>query len=259
MARGLLARARRRPQPRRRPCQSPLPLLLVLLLLLLHTGAGAGAGASPATTTETGTQEAGEPLTPMCLGEGHVTGCAEVAPESAVAAAGAKAALRLLRGMSESSVYETLQIARVLSARLGPGRFHDNLVLECELRSDAAPGLAWRAELVVMRDPVTKVVESVSVDRLPEFPADVVRAFQSRRVARARAEREKLFAELERGFAREQAQALADMQDEDARRAELRAMPEQLLRDVRAAVLGDPALAALRAPVDTALRECAAL
>jgi hypothetical protein len=257
MARGLLARARRRPQPRRRPYQPRLPLLLVLLLLLLH--AGAVAVASSATATETGTQEAGEPATPWCLGEGHVAGCAEVAPDSAAAAAGAEAALRLLRGMSESSVYETLQIARVLSARLGPGRFHDNLVLECELRSDAAPGLAWRAELVVMRDPVTQAVESVSVDRLPEFPADVVRAFQSRRVARARADREKLFAELERGFAREQAQALADMQDEDARRAELRAMPEQLLRDVRAAVLGDPALAELRALVDTALRECAAL
>ena len=225
-------------------------MVLVLLVMRLALVLGSGSDAY--------TQEAGELGSPRCLGEGEVAGCAEVAPESAIAVAGAEAALRLLRGMSESGVYESLQLARVLSARQGPGRYHDNLVIDCELRSDAAPALAWRAELVVMRDPATLAVESVSIDRLPEFPADIVRAFQARRVARARAEREAHFAELERGFAREQAQTLVDMQDDDARRAELHAMPEQLLRDVRAAVSGDPALAALQAPVDQALRECTA-
>jgi len=161
----------------------------------------------------------------------------------------ANIAVEELKGMSESGVYETFRLGRILKAFSTKGRFFDIIVLEVELVSDMLHE-PFITELTVMReDSETKELRSVSIDKLPNFPQDVVEEFQRRRKRAASEQRERTFERLERDYIRSTARLLEDRATEGSCITDLEALPSRLIRDLAALPDLDPRVKVLATQV----------
>jgi len=113
----------------------------------------------------------------------------------------AAVALSELRQMSDSGVYETLELRSVRRAEVENGRFFENMILDVVLGSEFLKADV-ETEIVVMRDQQSKVIRSVAVENLPAFPDAIVEQFHERKRQARKLEREKLFADIEAEYLR---------------------------------------------------------
>ena len=152
----------------------PKRLLLVLLLLLT------AAAVSTATKSETPPSR-----------QQRSTSDPEIVKATAYA-------LGELRKLSESSIYETLELKRIVKAETGVGVFHSTTYLQVEV---ASPHLASElkvvpVELVVMEN-LADGSRTVAVDEFPRFDEDAVEEFWIRMTEDHRERRDKMFARIE--------------------------------------------------------------
>lgn len=110
----------------------------------------------------------------------------------------ARFAITELRKLSDSGVYESIELARVASAEAKVGVYHTNWFLRCVLASEHFKGGAPTIErdVIVMED-LEDGGLSFAIDEFPEMDDDAVEAFWIQKVERERAERERTFAEWE--------------------------------------------------------------
>ena len=110
----------------------------------------------------------------------------------------ARFALTELRKLSDSGVYESIDLVRVASAEAKVGVYHTNWFLRCVLASEHFKGGAPTIErdVIVMED-LEDGGLSFAIDEFPEMNDDAVEAFWIQKVERERAERERTFAAWE--------------------------------------------------------------
>ena len=106
-------------------------------------------------------------------------------------------ALSELRKLSESNIYETLELKRIVKAESGTGVFHSNTFLSVELASPylASESKVVPVELVVMKN-LADGSRTVAVDEFPRFDEDAVEAFWIKMTEDHRERREKTFAKI---------------------------------------------------------------
>lgn len=158
---------------------------------------------SPWPTYAPGEPREGEPIMPLVPAD----------PSSAAIQADASWAVEYLRGMSDSGVYKTLALRRVVSASTQEGVFHNNTVLLLELESphtvvdstpsasspsnSAAPLRISTHEVVVMTELESGQRRAFAIDEFPVMDPEAVERFWRAKVDAQRGEREAMFAALE--------------------------------------------------------------
>jgi hypothetical protein len=110
----------------------------------------------------------------------------------------AEFALQELAKLSDSGVYESLKLNRILSAEEKSGIYHDNLHLVLELASPYfKSGLSTQQiQIVVMRHK-SENVTTLAVDEFPKMNEDAIEEFYIKRVEERRAARDRAFQNLE--------------------------------------------------------------
>ena len=110
----------------------------------------------------------------------------------------AEFAVSELSSLSDSGVYETLSLSRVVSAREEDGLFHDNLVLTLALASPHfASGKSEEEFEVVVMTHKEDGIKSIAIDEFPIMSESSIEAFYERRVVANGKEREEAFRRLE--------------------------------------------------------------
>lgn len=102
-----------------------------------------------------------------------------------------------LHELSESGVYRTLELRKLVSAQSQSGVFHDNIFLKLVLQS---PYLNKQSpysvhDVMVMRDKEDGVL-SFAIDEFPDMEPDAIERFWIRTVEEQRANRDATFAQL---------------------------------------------------------------
>lgn len=136
-----------------------------------------------------------------------------------------------LQELSDSGIYETLSLHRIVSAASQQGVFHFNYFLELELASPHyASGKSYESfEMMVMKSDHDGVL-SFAIDEFPEMHDDSIEEFWIRQIERNKAEREAAFEEMEREYIEEQERLAATAADAEERVEELRAHSTKTLR-----------------------------
>jgi hypothetical protein len=110
----------------------------------------------------------------------------------------AEFALQELSKLSDSNIYETLKLSKILSADEVDGLFHMNIMLHLELECPhfASRRLKESYHMIVMTHKEDNVT-TLAIDEFPVMDEDAVEEFYIRKVERRRELREKAFEELE--------------------------------------------------------------
>lgn len=110
----------------------------------------------------------------------------------------AEFAVQELSKLSDSGIYETLELSKVLSADEIDGLFHINILLHLELRSPyfASHNLLEKYHMIVMRHKEDNIT-TLAIDDFPVMDEDAIEEFYIKRVEYRRKMREKAFEELE--------------------------------------------------------------
>ena len=123
-------------------------------------------------------------------------------------------ALRELKGLSDSGIYETLSLAKVSTADFERGVFHDNWIFDIELSSPHfSDGRAQSAHKVTVMRSLEDQVLSFAIDEFPDMEPSAIEFFWRKMVERHRKQREESFERLE---AEELARDASDAGIEDA-------------------------------------------
>jgi hypothetical protein len=110
----------------------------------------------------------------------------------------AEFALQELSKLSDSNIYETLKLSKILSADEVDGLFHMNIMLHLELECPhfASRRLKESYHMIVMAHKEDNVT-TLAIDEFPVMNEDAIEEFYIRKVERRRELREKAFEELE--------------------------------------------------------------
>ena len=100
-----------------------------------------------------------------------------------------------LRKLSDSGVYESISLARIVAAETKVGVYHTNWFLKCELASPHFKGGAATIEgdVIVMEDLEAEGALSFAIDEFPEMEEDAIETFWIAKVERERLERDRTF------------------------------------------------------------------
>lgn len=111
----------------------------------------------------------------------------------------AEFAVEELRKLSDSGIYTTLTLHRILHAQTIDGIFHNNLALKLELKSPYfKSGQETEVfEMVVMKHK-TDNVTSLAIDEFPVMADEAIEEFYIQKVEEHRVEREKALRRLDR-------------------------------------------------------------
>jgi hypothetical protein len=115
--------------------------------------------------------------------------------------AAAQFALQEIRFLSESGVYESLELAEVVNASHVLGQFHDNLILNVVFASPLllAPSATSEHQVVVMKSLEDQGEVHVAIDEFPVFTDAAVQNARAARAVRSKQKREEFFARVEQG------------------------------------------------------------
>jgi len=107
--------------------------------------------------------------------------------------------LNELKPLSDSGIYDTLELGRILEASEQAGIFHHNIFLTVELKSPYLAGGLENSvhDVIVMKDQGDGV-RSFAIDEFPVMDPAQVETFWRRRVDQEMVEREAILDELER-------------------------------------------------------------
>jgi len=139
-------------------------------------------------------------------------------------------ALEQLRHLSESGVYETLVIERVVDASVDLGTFFRKITIKCELSSNLLEE-NHMIEFIALQDPDTNEYRSVVMDSLPRFPEAIVESSLVDRIVQKRKQREKILKNLEDNFLDDHCQFLNSLEG-SLRTDELQSTDSKVLLEV---------------------------
>lgn len=107
--------------------------------------------------------------------------------------------LRELKKLSDSGVYETLKLKKIVSAETQAGAYHNSIFIQMEFTSPHLEGgtSITSHNVVVMRN-LNDDVLSFAIDEFPKMDEEAIEEFWIRKVERARKFREEEFARIER-------------------------------------------------------------
>lgn len=143
----------------------------------------------PASTYPPNSPRAGQPVLPIV----------ELDVDSEHVLSAAAAVLKHLQGMSDSGVFETLTLQRVLFAASHVGVYHNNTMMRIELASPALVderGVSEH-EVVLMTDLDPPHDRAFTIDEFPLMKEEAVEEHWRAKVMRSREARERAFALLE--------------------------------------------------------------
>ena len=109
----------------------------------------------------------------------------------------ARYAVEELKELSDSGVYRTLELSRIINASTQEGIFHDNTFLFLELASQhlkSGPSVVFELMVMKHRDDGTF---SFAIDEFPEMTEDSIELFYNEKVERQKALREGAFKAME--------------------------------------------------------------
>lgn len=144
---------------------------------------------TPASTYPPNSPRAGQPVLPII----------ELDVDSVHVRSEAEAVLKHLKGMSDSGVYQTLTLKRVLFAASHVGVYHNNTMMRVELASPALMderGVSEH-EVVMMTDLEPPHGRAFTIDEFPLMREEAVEEHWRAKVMRSRAAREEAFALME--------------------------------------------------------------
>jgi hypothetical protein len=107
-------------------------------------------------------------------------------------------AVQELSKLSDSNIYETLELSQILSADEVDGLFHKNILLHLELKSPhfASRKLVENFHMIVMRHKEDNVT-TLAIDEFPIMDEDAIEEFYIRKIEERRKLRDQAFDELE--------------------------------------------------------------
>lgn len=110
----------------------------------------------------------------------------------------ARFAVQELSKLSDSRIYTTLTLDKIISAEQKDGIFHDNVVLQLELASPyfKSGKPTEKYEMIVMTHKEDKV-KTLAIDEFPVMNEDAIERFWIEKVEEKRIQREKSFRKLE--------------------------------------------------------------
>lgn len=107
-------------------------------------------------------------------------------------------ALKELKKLSDSGVYETLQLSKVISSQIQDGIFHNNMILKLELSSPFfRSGRDTETFDVIVMSHKEDGVKSFAIDEFPVMDEDAIEHFWQLKVERKKIVREESFRRLE--------------------------------------------------------------
>ena len=110
----------------------------------------------------------------------------------------AEFALSELKKLSDSRIYDTLSLAKIISAEDEDGIYHINTILKLELRSiyykSGLPSEVF--DMVVMRNKIDGSM-SFAINEFPEMDESAIELFWIKKVKEKRGQREELFRKIE--------------------------------------------------------------
>jgi len=128
----------------------------------------------------------------------HSTLAVELSVDDARVIKEAGFAVEEISNLSDSGVYHSLSLGRILSARLEEGLYHENLVLSLEMKSaHYASGASEEVFEVVVMTHKEDDVKSIAIDEFPIMKDSSIESFYERRVEEKSKEREESFRRLE--------------------------------------------------------------
>uniref|UniRef100_A0A6S8APD2 Uncharacterized protein n=1 Tax=Aureoumbra lagunensis TaxID=44058 RepID=A0A6S8APD2_9STRA len=110
----------------------------------------------------------------------------------------AEFALSRLKKLSDSGIYETLSLIRIIRAGRSERTYHSNTLLHMELASPyfASGKLTENFEFVVMKTKTGDQYHSFAIEIFPEMNKDAIEQFQNQAIERRKALRSAFFASL---------------------------------------------------------------
>eukprot|EP00607_Mallomonas_marina_P007705 CAMPEP_0182416470 /NCGR_PEP_ID=MMETSP1167-20130531/760_1 /TAXON_ID=2988 /ORGANISM="Mallomonas Sp, Strain CCMP3275" /LENGTH=303 /DNA_ID=CAMNT_0024589241 /DNA_START=190 /DNA_END=1101 /DNA_ORIENTATION=+ len=110
----------------------------------------------------------------------------------------AEFALRELQKLSDSEVYESLSISKIVNAESEIGIFHFNMMLTIELTSPYfASGQLTESYKIIIMTHKEDGVKSFAINEFPVMTEDAIETYWIRKVERKRREREESFRRME--------------------------------------------------------------
>lgn len=110
----------------------------------------------------------------------------------------AEFAVAQLSKLSDSSIYTTLKLSKILDAKTKSGIFHNNTILEVELSSPYfKSGKSKETYNIVVMTHKEDGVKSFAIDEFPVMKDDAIEEFYIKEVERKRGRREEAFRRLE--------------------------------------------------------------
>mmetsp|Transcript_31924 Transcript_31924/g.32544 ORF Transcript_31924/g.32544 Transcript_31924/m.32544 type:complete len:283 (+) Transcript_31924:205-1053(+) len=110
----------------------------------------------------------------------------------------AEFALRELQKLSDSEVYESLSISKIVNAESEIGIFHFNMMLTIELTSPYfASGQLTESYKIIIMTHKEDGVKSFAINEFPVMNEDAIETYWIRKVERKRREREESFRRME--------------------------------------------------------------
>ncbi len=132
----------------------------------------------------------------------------------------ATVAMGQLKQLSQSGIYESLVLDRLIDASSTEGGYFDHVRLKCQVSSPylEKPEVL---EATVMHDKDTGEARSVAFDTFPEFRQDDIELLNKKRVLLKIEQREKLFQSMEQEFVDEEMAIIQSMEKREEKREEL--------------------------------------
>jgi hypothetical protein len=110
----------------------------------------------------------------------------------------AKYAVKEISKLSDSNIYQTLQLSRIIDAKEQDGVFHRNTILELELSSPYFnSGLKFEKFTMIVMTHKEDGTKSIAIDEFPVMNDNAIEEFYIRKVMGKRKEREISFKRLE--------------------------------------------------------------
>lgn len=118
--------------------------------------------------------------------------------KSSAAVTAASFVLEELRNLSDSGIYETIELKSIKAAFSQKGVFHDNIHLTLELSSPHLVDGPSSTHSVMVMTSLEDGVQSFAIDDFPVMDEDAVEEFWIKRVEARRRLREESFARIEK-------------------------------------------------------------
>jgi hypothetical protein len=110
----------------------------------------------------------------------------------------AEFAVKELSKLSDSSIYETLSLFKVVSAQLHHGIFHKSVVLDLELHSPHyKSGKVIETFQMVVLENLTDGTKSLAIDEFPRMDESAIETFSIKKMKHHQLENEKTFDRME--------------------------------------------------------------